>query len=149
MLQVSDREEAQAKAGKLAQRVRPVVARQVRRERVTAWVCAADVTEGCSADNAMAKLSGESAKATGGDNAQPLPGQVPTGTAAPPAAPTPAAVPPYWGHYLELVRDSIIVNSLGESYYAREYPEHYRMMFMARYELSAQQYAEEMVADGR
>lgn len=32
--------------------------------------------------------------------------------------------------------------------YARDYPEHYRLMFMARFELSAQAYAEEMVADG-
>jgi AcrR family transcriptional regulator len=42
------------------------------------------------------------------------------------------------------------LQQLGRAYmdYAREYPEHYRMMFMARYELSAQQYAEEMVADG-
>jgi AcrR family transcriptional regulator len=30
--------------------------------------------------------------------------------------------------------------------YAREFPEHYRIMFMARFELSAQAYAEEMVA---
>ena len=37
---------------------------------------------------------------------------------------------------------------LGHAYirYAREYPEHYRIMFMARFELSAQAYAEEMVA---
>jgi AcrR family transcriptional regulator len=39
---------------------------------------------------------------------------------------------------------------LGHAYvrYAREFPEHYRIMFMARFELSAQAYAEEMVADG-
>lgn len=39
---------------------------------------------------------------------------------------------------------------LGHAYirYAREYPEHYRIMFMARFELSAQAYAEEMVSDG-
>jgi AcrR family transcriptional regulator len=37
---------------------------------------------------------------------------------------------------------------LGHAYirYAREFPEHYRIMFMARFELSAQAYAEEMVA---
>ena len=42
------------------------------------------------------------------------------------------------------------LQQLGRAYmdYAREYPEHYRMMFMARYDLSAQEYAEEMVADG-
>ena len=42
------------------------------------------------------------------------------------------------------------LQQLGRAYmaYAKEYPEHYRMMFMARYELSAQVYAEEMVADG-
>lgn len=32
--------------------------------------------------------------------------------------------------------------------YAREFPEHYRIMFMARFELSAQAYAEEMVSEG-
>ncbi len=32
--------------------------------------------------------------------------------------------------------------------YARDFPEHYRLMFMARFELSAQAYAEEMVTDG-
>jgi AcrR family transcriptional regulator len=32
--------------------------------------------------------------------------------------------------------------------YARDFPEHYRLMFMARFELSAQAYAEEMVSDG-
>jgi AcrR family transcriptional regulator len=32
--------------------------------------------------------------------------------------------------------------------YAVEFPEHYRIMFMARFELSAQAYAEEMVAEG-
>lgn len=32
--------------------------------------------------------------------------------------------------------------------YAREFPEHYRIMFMARFELSAQAYAEEMVSAG-
>ncbi len=39
---------------------------------------------------------------------------------------------------------------LGHAYirYAREFPEHYRIMFMARFELSAQAYAEEMVSDG-
>ncbi len=39
---------------------------------------------------------------------------------------------------------------LGHAYirYAREYPEHYRIMFMARFELSAQAYAEEMVSAG-
>lgn len=39
---------------------------------------------------------------------------------------------------------------LGHAYirYACEYPEHYRIMFMARFELSAQAYAEEMVSDG-
>jgi len=39
---------------------------------------------------------------------------------------------------------------LGHAYirYAREFPEHYRIMFMARFELSAQAYAEEMVAEG-
>ncbi|QYG91535.1 TetR/AcrR family transcriptional regulator [Iamia sp. SCSIO 61187] len=40
--------------------------------------------------------------------------------------------------------------ALGRAYirYAVEHPEHYRIMFMARFELSAQAYAEEMVADG-
>lgn len=39
---------------------------------------------------------------------------------------------------------------LARSYvgYAREFPEHYRIMFMSRFELSAQAYAEEMVAEG-
>ncbi|HEU5153041.1 MAG TPA: TetR/AcrR family transcriptional regulator [Iamia sp.] len=39
---------------------------------------------------------------------------------------------------------------LGHAYirYAREFPEHYRIMFMARFELSAQAYAEEMVSAG-
>ncbi len=32
--------------------------------------------------------------------------------------------------------------------YAREFPEHYRIMFMSRFELSAQAYAEEVVAEG-
>lgn len=42
------------------------------------------------------------------------------------------------------------LRQLGRDYihYAQQYPEHYRMMFMARYELTAQQYAEEMVAAG-
>jgi len=31
--------------------------------------------------------------------------------------------------------------------YAQQFPEHYRIMFMARFELSAQAYAEEMVSD--
>lgn len=39
---------------------------------------------------------------------------------------------------------------LGGAYvrYAREHPEHYRILFMARFELSAQAYAEEMVTEG-
>ncbi|WCO67730.1 TetR/AcrR family transcriptional regulator [Iamia majanohamensis] len=39
--------------------------------------------------------------------------------------------------------------SLGRAYvhYAIDHPEHYRIMFMARYDLSAQEYAEEMVSD--
>lgn len=40
------------------------------------------------------------------------------------------------------------MRELGHAYldYARRFPEHYRIMFMARFELSAQAYAEEMVA---
>lgn len=40
--------------------------------------------------------------------------------------------------------------TLGRAYirYALDNPEHYRLLFMARYELSAQEYAEEMVAEG-
>ena len=39
---------------------------------------------------------------------------------------------------------------MGRAYvaYAIENPEHYRIMFMARFDLSAQEYAEEMVAEG-
>ena len=42
------------------------------------------------------------------------------------------------------------MRELGHAYirYARQFPEHYRIMFMARFELSAQAYAEEMVAEG-
>lgn len=38
---------------------------------------------------------------------------------------------------------------LGHAYirYAREFPEHYRIMFMSRFELSAQAYAEEMMTE--
>ncbi len=40
--------------------------------------------------------------------------------------------------------------TLGRAYigYAVDNPEHYRLLFMARYELSAQEYAEEMVTEG-
>ncbi len=41
------------------------------------------------------------------------------------------------------------LDALGRAYvrYALDFPEHYRIMFMARFELSAQEYAEEMVSD--
>lgn len=41
------------------------------------------------------------------------------------------------------------ITALGRAYvrYAVDFPEHYRIMFMARFELSAQQYAEEMMRD--
>lgn len=43
-----------------------------------------------------------------------------------------------------------VMHALGRAYirYAMDNPEHYRLLFMARYELSAQQYAEEMVTEG-
>ena len=65
----------------------------------------------------MAKLSGESAKAGTAGNAQSLPGQAAAGASAP------QATAPYWGHYLDLIKDSVVVNMLGgESYYVRDYP---------------------------
>ncbi len=41
------------------------------------------------------------------------------------------------------------ITALGRAYvqYAVDFPEHYRIMFMARFELSAQEYAEEMLRD--
>ncbi|CAN5686409.1 TetR/AcrR family transcriptional regulator [soil metagenome] len=41
------------------------------------------------------------------------------------------------------------IAALGRAYveYAVDFPEHYRIMFMARFELSAQEYAEEMIRD--
>lgn len=42
------------------------------------------------------------------------------------------------------------LEEMGRAYvaYAVDNPEHYRIMFMARFDLSAQEYAEEMVAEG-
>lgn len=42
------------------------------------------------------------------------------------------------------------ISAMGRAYvrWGVEHPEHYRLMFMARYELSAQEYAEEMVSAG-
>lgn len=42
------------------------------------------------------------------------------------------------------------LEALARAYvgYAVEHPEHYRIMFMARFELSTQEYAEEMVTEG-
>ncbi|HYI60678.1 MAG TPA: TetR/AcrR family transcriptional regulator [Acidimicrobiales bacterium] len=44
-----------------------------------------------------------------------------------------------------------VMHALGRAYirYALDNPEHYRLLFMARYELSAQEYVEEMVTEGR
>lgn len=41
------------------------------------------------------------------------------------------------------------ITAVGRAYvhYALDFPEHYRIMFMARFELSAQEYAEEMIRD--
>lgn len=56
-------------------------------------------------------------------------------------------------HLAEAATDADVVNrmaDLGRAYirYAMDHPEHYRIMFMSRFELSTQEYAEEMITEG-
>ena len=59
----------------------------------------------------------------------------------------------FYDQLAEAATDADVVNrmaDLGRAYirYAVDHPEHYRIMFMSRFDLSAQDYAEEMITEG-